>query len=106
MLFISRILIRKVYIAQNLYCIFCDGFCDGFREPFLIFSGGMPRASYSDRYTITTMHGESHVVFDFTSKVVDFVALCRADELGGSDADGGRYVLRKFDVNFTDSGFT
>lgn len=41
----------------------------------------MPRASYSDKYTVT-VHGKTHVVLDFTSKVIDFVYL--------DDADGGK----------------
>lgn len=33
----------------------------------------MPRASYSDRHTVTVQRGtDKHVVFDFTSKVIDF----------------------------------
>ncbi|XP_071745331.1 lethal(2) giant larvae protein isoform X2 [Lepeophtheirus salmonis] len=45
--------------------------------PLMIFSGGMPRASYGDKYTISIMKGESdkHVVFDLTSKIVDFVVI-------------------------------
>ena len=36
-------------------------------------SGGMPRSSYGDRHTVTAMAGEEdHVVFDFSSRVVDF----------------------------------
>ncbi|XP_069685247.1 lethal(2) giant larvae protein homolog 1 isoform X2 [Periplaneta americana] len=42
------------------------------KDDFMIFSGGMPRASYSDRHTITIQHGKRHVVLDFTSKVIDF----------------------------------
>ncbi|XP_051174479.1 lethal(2) giant larvae protein homolog 1 isoform X1 [Leptopilina boulardi] len=38
----------------------------------LIFSGGMPRASYGDRHTITVMTNSKQVAFDFTSKVIDF----------------------------------
>ncbi|XP_014285464.1 lethal(2) giant larvae protein isoform X3 [Halyomorpha halys] len=38
----------------------------------IIFSGGMQRASYSDRNTISVLDGDRHVVFDFTSKVIDF----------------------------------
>ncbi|XP_033745086.1 LOW QUALITY PROTEIN: LLGL scribble cell polarity complex component 2-like [Pecten maximus] len=51
-------------------------------DPFIIFSGGMPRASYGDRHTISVMQENSnnHIVFDFTSKVVDFVTITRADE--------------------------
>ena len=33
----------------------------------------MPRASYSDKFTVTVMKGEEkHVVFDLSSKIVDF----------------------------------
>ena len=33
----------------------------------------MPRSSYGDRHTVTAMAGEEdHVVFDFSSRVVDF----------------------------------
>ncbi|KAJ9577607.1 hypothetical protein L9F63_005794, partial [Diploptera punctata] len=42
------------------------------KDDYMIFSGGMPRASYSDRHTITVIHGKKHVVFDFTSRVIDF----------------------------------
>ncbi|XP_050394221.1 lethal(2) giant larvae protein homolog 1 isoform X2 [Patella vulgata] len=49
-------------------------------DPFLIFSGGMPRASYGDKHTVTVMQGENHTVFDFTSRIIDFIILSRADE--------------------------
>ena len=53
-----------------------------FREDLIIFSGGMPRASYSDKYTVTVYgnNGKTHVVLDFTSKVIDFSYI--ADETG------------------------
>lgn len=43
-------------------------------ENLIIFSGGMPRASYSEKYTVTVYgsNGKTHVVLDFTSKVIDF----------------------------------
>ncbi|XP_028172774.1 lethal(2) giant larvae protein isoform X4 [Ostrinia furnacalis] len=41
-------------------------------EEIVIYSGGMPRASYSDKYTVTVQQGEKHVAFDFTSRVIDF----------------------------------
>jgi len=44
-----------------------------------IFAGGMPRASYGDRHTMSVVHGEKHVVFDFSSKVVDFFVICDCD---------------------------
>lgn len=37
--------------------------------PLIVFTGGMPRASYSDKFTVSVIHGEKHVAFDFTSKV-------------------------------------
>lgn len=49
----------------------------------------MPRASYGDRYTITVMHGDSHVVLDFTSKVVDFIVLCNAARHSETVVAGG-----------------
>lgn len=59
----------------NWITVFC-------RDPFIIFAGGMPRASYGDRHTVTIMQGANniHTVLDFTSKVVDFVTISRADE--------------------------
>ena len=51
-----------------------------FSDSFIIFTGGMPRASYGDRHTLSMMQGVQHAVFDFTSRVVDFVTLCNADE--------------------------
>ncbi|XP_061377148.1 lethal(2) giant larvae protein homolog 1 isoform X1 [Danaus plexippus] len=41
-------------------------------DELIIFAGGMPRASYSDKYTVTVQQGEKHVAFDFTSRVIDF----------------------------------
>uniref|UniRef100_A0A1I7VDV9 LLGL domain-containing protein n=1 Tax=Loa loa TaxID=7209 RepID=A0A1I7VDV9_LOALO len=44
-------------------------------SPIKLFTGGMPRASYGDRYTLTAMREGKMVVFDFGSAVVDFVVL-------------------------------
>uniref|UniRef100_A0AAX7SQI0 LLGL scribble cell polarity complex component 2 n=1 Tax=Astatotilapia calliptera TaxID=8154 RepID=A0AAX7SQI0_ASTCA len=43
--------------------------------PFLLFSGGMPRASYGDRHCITVIHGKKHVALDFTSRIIDFFVI-------------------------------
>lgn len=40
--------------------------------PIKFYTGGMPRASYGDRYTLTAMREGKMVVFDFGSPVVDF----------------------------------
>lgn len=50
----------------------------------------MPRASYGDRHTISVMQGdENHVVLDFTSRVVDFITVCNADET--ADISEGKF---------------
>ena len=45
-----------------------------------VFSGGMSRASYGDKFTVTLMwqedgEEEQHTVFDLTSKIVDFLVV-------------------------------
>ncbi|XP_036380984.1 LLGL scribble cell polarity complex component 2 isoform X1 [Megalops cyprinoides] len=42
---------------------------------FLIFSGGMPRASYGDRHCISVIHSKTHVALDFTSRIIDFFVI-------------------------------
>ena len=54
-------------------------------ETWKIFSGGMPRASYGDKYTVSVNHGESdHVVFDLTSKIIDFLVVETSEGLPDS----------------------
>uniref|UniRef100_A0A671VEE8 LLGL scribble cell polarity complex component 2 n=1 Tax=Sparus aurata TaxID=8175 RepID=A0A671VEE8_SPAAU len=43
--------------------------------PFLLFSGGMPRASYGDRHCITVIHSKTHIALDFTSRIIDFFVI-------------------------------
>ncbi|KAL0279473.1 UNVERIFIED_CONTAM: hypothetical protein PYX00_001022 [Menopon gallinae] len=56
------------------------------QEDLIILAGGMPRASYSEKYTVTVYgnNGKTHVVLDFTSKVIDFTYIESEteDELG------------------------
>uniref|UniRef100_A0A8B9LAB9 LLGL scribble cell polarity complex component 1 n=1 Tax=Astyanax mexicanus TaxID=7994 RepID=A0A8B9LAB9_ASTMX len=40
--------------------------------PLVLFSGGMPRASYGDRHCLTILQDSQHVTLDFTSRVIDF----------------------------------
>ena len=42
------------------------------RSPMLLYSGGMPRASYGDRHCLTIQQDKEHVTLDFTSRVIDF----------------------------------
>ncbi|XP_039300552.1 LLGL scribble cell polarity complex component 2-like, partial [Nilaparvata lugens] len=58
-------------------------------QDLLLFSGGMTRASYGDKNTITALRGKhvsegKHVIFDFTSKIIDFFTI--------SVPDGGKGV--------------
>ncbi|XP_020015164.1 lethal(2) giant larvae protein homolog 1 isoform X1 [Castor canadensis] len=39
---------------------------------FIIFSGGMPRASYGDRHCVSVLRAETLVTLDFTSRIIDF----------------------------------
>uniref|UniRef100_A0A672M8L8 LLGL scribble cell polarity complex component 2 n=1 Tax=Sinocyclocheilus grahami TaxID=75366 RepID=A0A672M8L8_SINGR len=43
--------------------------------PFLIFSGGMPRASYGDRHCISVIHSKFHEALDFTSRIIDYFVI-------------------------------
>lgn len=43
----------------------------------------MPRSSYGDRHTITAMTAAKHVVFDLTSKVIDFFTVMPKQEENG-----------------------
>jgi len=68
-----------------------------------IFAGGMPRASYGDRHTVSVVHGEKHVVFDFSSKVIDFFVICDADRrrrLSHSIGDVAGLETRRFYMLF------
>ncbi|XP_020773816.1 LLGL scribble cell polarity complex component 2 [Boleophthalmus pectinirostris] len=51
--------------------------------PFLLFSGGMPRASYGDRHCITVIHSKTHVALDFTSRIIDFFVITEGPQNTG-----------------------
>ncbi|KFD51148.1 hypothetical protein M513_07912, partial [Trichuris suis] len=61
-------------------------------EDYLFFIGGMPRAAYSDRNVISVQLGEKQVVFDFTSKVLDF-SIFTADRETGCTEPEALFVL-------------
>ncbi len=54
----------------------------------IVFAGGMPRPSYADRHTISVTQGAKQVVFDFTSRVVDFVILNSTDDMDDVSLSG------------------
>lgn len=61
----------------------CTGLVNDQLEDLVIFSGGMPRATYDDKNSVTIVHTETggkdtiKTVLDFTSKVLDFVVITR-----------------------------
>ena len=62
------------YPCKAITKIFFNQDADG--NTWTVFSGGMPRASYGDKFTVTVMKGEEkHSVFDLTSKISDFVMI-------------------------------
>ena len=53
----------------------------------LLYSGGMPRASYGDRHCLTLQQDRRHVTLDFTSRVIDFFTVhCEDQDKGESHA--------------------
>lgn len=56
------------------------------KDDLLLYAGGMPRASFSDRHTISAQQGKKHVVFDFTSKVIDFFTVEATGDQKGCSA--------------------
>ncbi|XP_076622433.1 LLGL domain-containing protein l(2)gl isoform X2 [Colletes latitarsis] len=58
-----------------------------------LFSGGMQRANYGDRHTITVMTKKKHVVFDFTSKVIDFFTVFPKQEDGKDTFDSPEAIV-------------
>ncbi|TRY56658.1 hypothetical protein DNTS_014135 [Danionella cerebrum] len=51
--------------------------------PFLIFSGGMPRASYGDRHCISVIKSKTHEALDFTSRIIDFFIIREGENQTG-----------------------
>ncbi|KAG8456835.1 hypothetical protein GDO86_002572, partial [Hymenochirus boettgeri] len=62
-------------------------------NPYVIFSGGMPRASYGDRHCVTIQQGKNLVTLDFTSRVIDFFTVCPLKSEDGSDNPTALVVL-------------
>ncbi|XP_070617541.1 lethal(2) giant larvae protein homolog 1 isoform X2 [Erythrolamprus reginae] len=60
---------------------------------FIIFSGGMPRASYGDRHCVSILQGQTLVTLDFTSRVIDFFTVGSAEAEDESDNPAALVVL-------------
>uniref|UniRef100_A0A8C2J3G5 LLGL scribble cell polarity complex component 1 n=1 Tax=Cyprinus carpio TaxID=7962 RepID=A0A8C2J3G5_CYPCA len=61
--------------------------------PLVLFSGGMPRASYGDRHCLTILQDSSHVTLDFTSRVIDFFTIHCTDKEKEFDDPSALVVL-------------
>lgn len=82
----------------------CSGLVNDQFEDLIVFSGGMPRATYDDKNPVTVVRAEADgkdtikTVLDFTSKVLDFVVITRprgqlgvgAKPIGGGGGGGKR----------------
>ncbi|KAM8825583.1 lethal(2) giant larvae protein homolog 1 [Synchiropus picturatus] len=62
-------------------------------SPLLLYSGGMPRASYGDRHCLTVQQDKEHVTLDFTSRVIDFFTVHSAEPERGFDEPSALVVL-------------
>lgn len=54
-------------------------------SPVLLYSGGMPRASYGDRHCLTIQQDKDHVTLDFTSRVIDFFTVHSIEQEKGEE---------------------
>ena len=78
-------------IHQRVYCPFCFFSSSSYsfslekkmstipiqsRDPFVIFSGGLPQDRPGRSASITVVHGRNTTVLEMEHNVVDFVALC------------------------------
>uniref|UniRef100_A0A671L6V1 LLGL scribble cell polarity complex component 2 n=1 Tax=Sinocyclocheilus anshuiensis TaxID=1608454 RepID=A0A671L6V1_9TELE len=69
------------HVPKPILCLKLCTFAVHTIPPFLIFSGGMPRASYGDRHCISVIHSKTHEALDFTSRIIDFFVICEPSAL-------------------------
>uniref|UniRef100_A0A671X1C0 LLGL scribble cell polarity complex component 1 n=1 Tax=Sparus aurata TaxID=8175 RepID=A0A671X1C0_SPAAU len=62
-------------------------------SPVLLYSGGMPRASYGDRHCLTIQQDKEHVTLDFTSRVIDFFTVHSIEQEKEFDEPSALVVL-------------
>eukprot|EP00795_Rhopilema_esculentum_P009139 gene9139-16801_t len=64
------------------------------QDPYVVFSGGLPRASYGDKHAISLLQGNTvQVVFEFTSKVIDFFVIKDAHDSSDFKVILGRVTI-------------
>lgn len=64
----------------------------GSSSPVLLYSGGMPRASYGDRHCLTVQQDKTHVTLDFTSRVIDFFTVHNIEQEKGEELMQGLWT--------------
>jgi hypothetical protein len=57
--------------------------CVGFREAYVIFSGGMPYDQAGRTPSITVVHSKTTTVLEMEHNVVDFITLCESPYTSG-----------------------
>lgn len=80
------LLTSYIYLYQiNLLWIKTLLFGPPSSSPVLLYSGGMPRASYGDRHCLTIQQDKEHVTLDFTSRVIDFFTVHSIEQEKGRE---------------------
>lgn len=69
----------------SLFCLIVNFHVPRCSSPVLLYSGGMPRASYGDRHCLTIQQDKDHVTLDFTSRVIDFFTVHSTEQDKGED---------------------
>jgi lethal(2) giant larvae protein len=91
---VTKILVKTVkkLVDNDFFCnIETYIFVFYSNEPFVIFAGGVPRAAYSDKISISVIQGENnHVAFEFTSKIIDFVTIDKPSSGGQNQQNNGK----------------
>lgn len=80
--FLNAFLEMNCFMFNGTVCVRVL-FLFSFRLPYILFQGGMPRASYGDRHSISVVHGNQQTAFDFTSRVIDFFVISSDDPFAG-----------------------
>lgn len=71
----------------NNSSVFCSS------SPVLLYSGGMPRASYGDRHCLTVQQDKTHVTLDFTSRVIDFFTVHNIEQEKGEELQAYGFLI-------------
>lgn len=99
---VLRYLMRFVLIPKGLWLVIVTDFIFDlwFRGVLHAFCGGMPSASYGDRYTVTTMREGRTACWDLPSPIVDVVlAPSTNEQQGGCTVDLCGYTVYMWSRN-------